>query len=55
MVALEAAARPTLFAPLGPPISWDELMYHLPQARQWALSGQLSVNEWLRYPWFLYN
>ncbi len=30
-------------------------MYHLPHAREWALSGTLQVNEWLRYPWFPYN
>jgi hypothetical protein len=45
----------TLLAPLGPPLEWDELMYHLPHARQWAMSGHLDVNEWLRYPWFPYN
>lgn len=46
---------PTLVAPLSPPFEWDEMMYHLPHARQWAESGQLSVNRWLRYPWFPYN
>jgi hypothetical protein len=45
----------TLLAPLGPPLEWDELMYHLPHARQWAMTGHLDVNEWLRYPWFPYN
>ncbi|KQZ27539.1 glycosyltransferase family 39 protein [Duganella sp. Root1480D1] len=46
---------PTVIAPLCPPLAWDEVMYHLPHARQWALNGKLSVNEWLRYPWFPYN
>lgn len=46
---------PTLVAPLCPPLAWDEVMYHLPHAKQWALNGRLSVNEWLRYPWFPYN
>jgi len=46
---------PTAVAPLSPPFEWDEMMYHLPHARQWALTGHLSVNEWLRYPWFPYN
>ena len=46
---------PTLFAPLRPPIAWDEIMYHLPHAKQWAESGSLTVNYWLRYPWFPYN
>jgi 4-amino-4-deoxy-L-arabinose transferase-like glycosyltransferase len=55
LAALALLALPTLVAPLGPPMAWDELMYHLPHARQWASSGQLQVNEWLRYPWFPYN
>jgi len=46
---------PTLVAPLCPPLTWDEVMYHLPHAKQWALSGKLTVNEWLRYPWFPFN
>ena len=46
---------PTLVAPLCPPLAWDEVMYHLPHAQQWAASGRLGVNEWLRYPWFPYN
>lgn len=46
---------PTLVAPLTPPMQWDELMYHLPHAKQWAQSGALTINEWLRYPWFPYN
>lgn len=46
---------PTLLAPLDPPSVGDELMYHLPHAQQWAQTGHLQVNEWLRYPWFPYN
>jgi len=46
---------PTLISPLFPPIAFDELMYHLPHAAQWAKSGKLDINEWLRYPWFPYN
>ena len=53
LVAILAAS--TLLGPLSPPHRWDELMYHLPLARQWALSGELTVNEWLRYAWFPYN
>lgn len=55
LALLALAALPTLWAPLRLPLAWDELMYHLPQAREWALSGRLQVNEWLRYPWFPYN
>jgi hypothetical protein len=45
-----------LFAkPLRPAIGWDELMYHLPHAREWASAGKLTINEWLRYPLFPYN
>ncbi|MFV0678693.1 ArnT family glycosyltransferase [Ottowia sp.] len=42
---------PLLVAPLRPPYVWDEVMYHLPHAREWAVTGHLTVNEWLRYPW----
>ncbi|HWU97769.1 MAG TPA: glycosyltransferase family 39 protein, partial [Oxalicibacterium sp.] len=45
----------TLLRPLGPPMEWDEVMYHLPHAKQWALTGHLGIHEWLRYPWFPYN
>ena len=55
LTLLALAIVPTLFAPLRLPLEWDELMYHLPHAREWALSGKLQVNEWLRYPWFPYN
>lgn len=53
LVAIVAAS--TLLRPLSPPRGWDELMYHLPHARQWALSGELTVNDWLRYAWSPYN
>ncbi len=52
---LAAAAARTLFAPFRPVKGWDEVMYHLPHAAQWAESGALTINEWLRYPWFPYN
>lgn len=55
LALLALYALPLVIAPLGPPLSWDELMYHLPHAREWALSGTLRINEWLRYPWFPYN
>ena len=45
----------TVWAPLMVPLGWDELMYHLPHARQWAQNGDLSIHEWIRYPWFPYN
>ncbi|RZL90063.1 MAG: phospholipid carrier-dependent glycosyltransferase [Variovorax sp.] len=48
-------ALPTLVAPLAPPAAFDELMYHLPYAREVAKSGSLGIYEWLRYPWFPYN
>ena len=46
---------PTVVAALHLPYKWDELMYHLPHAQQWAQTGELQVNEWLRYPWAPYN
>ena len=55
LLLLLLATLPTLFAPLRPPLAWDALMYHLPHAREWALTGHLGVHEWLRYPWFPYN
>jgi len=55
LLLIALVVLPTLIAPLCPPLAWDEVMYHLPHAKQWALNGQLSVNEWLRYPWFPYN
>jgi 4-amino-4-deoxy-L-arabinose transferase-like glycosyltransferase len=48
-------ALPVLVAPLAPPAVFDELMYHLPYAREVAKSGALCIDEWLRYPWFPYN
>ena len=41
--------------PLRLPYAWDELMYHLPHAREWAKTGKLQISEWLRYPYFPYN
>ncbi|VWX59240.1 conserved membrane hypothetical protein [Burkholderiales bacterium 8X] len=55
MLGLALVAIPSLVAPLAPPIAFDELMYHLPYARQVAESGSLGIHEWLRYPWFPYN
>ncbi|MEJ8822105.1 hypothetical protein WKW80_08640 [Variovorax humicola] len=55
LAGLALAAFPTLSAPLAPPVTFDEIMYHLPYARQVAESGRLGVYEWLRYPWFPYN
>ncbi|OUM02235.1 hypothetical protein A8M77_12020 [Variovorax sp. JS1663] len=55
LAALALVALPTLFEPLAPPAAFDELMYHLPYARQVAQSGTLGIHEWLRYPWFPYN
>jgi hypothetical protein len=52
---LAAIALRTVLMPFRPSTSWDELMYHLPHALQWAESGTLSVNDWLRFPWFPYN
>ena len=40
---------------LAPPIKWDEIMYHLPHAREWANTGYITINKWLRYPYFPYN
>lgn len=55
LVALACVALPTLTAPLAPPAAYDEVMYHLPYARQLAEQGRIGVYEWLRYPWFPYN
>lgn len=54
-MALALVALPALVAPLAPPIAFDELMYHLPYARQVAQQGTLGIHDWLRYPWFPYN
>ncbi|CAN7418998.1 hypothetical protein LJR039_002567 [Pseudorhodoferax sp. LjRoot39] len=55
LACLALALLSVLPRPLGPPLAWDELMYHLPHAQQWAETGRLQVNPWLRYPWFPYN
>lgn len=55
LACLVIAMASLLVRPLSPPLAWDELMYHLPHARQWAESGRLQVNAPLRYPWFPYN
>ena len=44
-----------LIEPLSPPFAFDEMMYHLPWARETALSGRIGIHDWLRYPWFPYN
>ncbi|MGN8080937.1 ArnT family glycosyltransferase [Variovorax sp. 22077] len=54
-IALALVVLPALAAPLAPPIAFDELMYHLPYARQVAEQGSLGIHDWLRYPWFPYN
>jgi hypothetical protein len=53
VIALMAVT--TLASPLLQPAEWDELMYHLPYAREVARDGSLGIYEWLRYPWFPYN
>ncbi|TDR28821.1 ArnT family glycosyltransferase [Hydromonas duriensis] len=45
----------TILKALAPPNAWDEVMYHLPHAREWANAGALTINKWLRYPYFPYN
>lgn len=55
LVVIALVAVPTLMAPLAPPAVFDELMYHMPYAREVAESGALGIYEWLRYPWFPYN
>jgi hypothetical protein len=40
---------------MKPPLVWDELMYHLPYAREFANAGGLVVSERLRYPLHSYN
>jgi hypothetical protein len=55
MAALALIALPALVAPLAPPAAFDELMYHLPYAREVAHNGSLGIHDWLRYPWFPYN
>ncbi|MET0541690.1 MAG: hypothetical protein ABWZ88_08045 [Variovorax sp.] len=55
LIGLLLVGLPTLSAPLAPPVAYDEVMYHLPYARQLAEGGRMAVYEWLRYPWFPYN
>jgi len=55
LLAFVLTALPALVEPLAPPAAFDELMYHLPYAREVLQSGRLGVHEWLRYPWFPYN
>lgn len=55
LLILIAIVLRTVLMPFRPATEWDELMYHLPHARQWAESGTLSINPWLRFPWFPYN
>jgi hypothetical protein len=52
---LAISIAPLLIRPLQIPLSWDELMYHLPLARTWAEQGYLVVDPWIRYPLFPYN
>ena len=54
-VALGLLIFSNFLGPLRPPQDWDELMYHLPRAQQWALTGSLGIQTWLRYPWFPSN
>ncbi len=44
-----------LLRPLQVPLVFDELMYHLPHVKEWLSHGSLSINPWLRYPYFPYN
>ena len=55
MTALALVSLPALVEPLAPPVAFDEVMYHLPYARQVAMDGSLGIYDWLRYPWFPYN
>jgi len=54
-LAILAALLPYFIRPLVPPLEWDEVAYHLPYVRFWAERGELSINEWLRYPYFPYS
>ena len=54
-VALALIIFSNFLGPLRPPQDWDELMYHLPRAQQWAITGSLGIQTWLRYPWFPSN
>ena len=52
---LAGAVLACVVEPLAPPFAFDEMMYHLPWARETALSGRIAIHDWLRYPWFPYN
>jgi hypothetical protein len=41
--------------PHGPPMSHDDISYHLPYARFYLEQGGLAVNEFLRYPLHAHN
>jgi hypothetical protein len=41
--------------PLGPPMTHDEISYHLPYARFYLEQGGLAVNEYMRYPLHAHN
>jgi hypothetical protein len=55
LLSIIIVSLPSLPKPLRPPLAWDELMYHLPHAKQWAQAGYLTVDTWIRYPWFPSN
>ncbi len=55
LLMLTAALLRTLLAPFHPSSVFDEVMYHLPHALRWKEAGRLTVNMWLRYPWFPFN
>jgi hypothetical protein len=40
---------------IKPPGMWDDTSYHLPYARHYLQEHQLSVNPWLRFPFFPHN
>ena len=48
-------AVPALLTPFRITLPSDETAYHLPHALEWARSGSITINEWLRYPWFPFN
>lgn len=50
VIAILASVPATL-----PPTAWDSTMYHLPNAINWALSGHLVADPFLRSPYNAYN
>ncbi len=54
-VVIVLTAIPLLTRAVAIPFQFDELMYHLPTALDWAEQGGLVVNEWLRYPLSAFN